>query len=93
MNENIVTLSGTVTTAPVLSTARLAEFVVVDAAGAEYVVRAWSDVVTDDVHVGASVTVEGAQGWVIPGRSWRREPSRTIVQAYAVSAHALALAA
>jgi serine acetyltransferase len=83
MNENIVTLSGTVTTAPVLSTARLAEFVVVGAGG----------VVTDDVRVGASVTVEGAQGWVIPGRSWRREPSRTIVQAYAVSAHALALAA
>jgi hypothetical protein len=93
MNENIVTLSGTVTTAPVLSTARLAEFVVVDVAGAEYVVRAWSDVVADDVRVGASVTVEGAQGWVIPGRSWRREPSRTIVQAYAVSADALALAA
>ena len=93
MKSTITTITGTVTTVPTLTTARLAEFVVVDASGAEFVVRAWSDVVTDDVRVGATVTVEGAQGWVIPGRSWRREPSRTIVQAYAVSAHALALAA
>ena len=93
MNENIITVSGTVTTEPSPSTPRLVEFVVVDDRGAEFVVRAWADVVTDAVRVGSAVTVEGAQGWVIPGRSWRREPSRTIVQAYAVSAHALALAA
>jgi len=41
----------------------------------------------------ATVTVEGAQGWVIPGRSWRHEPSRTIVQASSVEARELALAA
>jgi len=93
MNENIITVSGTVTTEPAPTTARLLEFVVVDASGAEYVVRAWADAVSDAVRVGSAVTVEGAQGWVIPGRSWRREPSRTIVQAYAVSTAALALAA
>jgi hypothetical protein len=93
MNDNIITISGTVTTEPVLTTARLVEFVVVDARGAEFAVRAWADVVTDAVRVGSPVTVEGAEGWVIPGRSWRREPSRTIVQAYAVGTTALALAA
>jgi len=93
MNENIITVSGTVTTEPSPSTPRLVEFVVVDDRGAEFVVRAWADVVTDAVRVGSAVTVEGAQGWVIPGRSWRREPSRTIVQAYAVSTGALVLAA
>lgn len=93
MKSTITTITGTVTTVPTLTTARLVEFVVVDARGAEFAVRAWSDVVTDAVHVGATVTVSGTEGWVIPGRSWRREPSRTIVQAYSVDTAALLLAA
>ena len=92
MND-IISITGTVTTAPTLTTARLVEFVVVDDRGTEFAVRAWRDDVTAAVRVGASVVVDGAAGWVIPGRSWRREPSRTIVQAYAVGTTALALAA
>jgi hypothetical protein len=93
MKSTITTITGTVSTVPTLTTARLVEFVVVDDRGAEFAVRAWSDVVTDAVRIGATVTVSGTEGWVIPGRSWRGEPSRTIVQAYAVTTDALLLAA
>ncbi|MBF4600338.1 hypothetical protein ITJ55_05915 [Frigoribacterium sp. VKM Ac-1396] len=92
MNDTI-SITGTVATAPTLTTARLVEFVVVDDHGTEFAVRAWRDDVTAAVRPGATVTVHGAAGWVIPGRSWRHEPSRTIVQASSVETRELALAA
>ncbi|WP_423919374.1 hypothetical protein ACPEEZ_12190 [Frigoribacterium sp. 2-23] len=84
MNTTMTTITGTVATVPTHTTARLSEFVVVDDAARQYVVRAWADSITERVRPGAVVTVAGAEGWVIPGRSWQNEPSRIIVQAYAV---------
>jgi hypothetical protein len=37
--------------------------------------------------------VSGEAGWVVPGRSWRGEASRTILLAASVQAPELALAA
>ena len=88
-----VTVSGTVATTPVTTIARLVEFVLVDDADRQWLVRARRGELGADVAEGARVTVDGAEGWVVPGRSWRGEPSRTILQASTVVARTLALAA
>lgn len=91
--DSLTTVTGTVTTSPVTTLARLVEVVVVEDDGREWLVRARRGELGRDVRPGAVVTVEGAEGWVVPGRSWRREPSRTILQASSVTARHLALAA
>lgn len=88
-----VTVTGTVATIPVTTIARLVEFVLVDDADRQWLVRARRGELGADVTEGARVTVDGAEGWVVPGRSWRGEPSRTILQASTVVARTLALAA
>ena len=91
--DSLTTVTGTVTSAPATTLARLVEVVVVDDSGREWLVRARRGELGRDVRPGAVVTVEGAEGWVVPGRSWRHEPSRTILQASRVTTRQLALAA
>ena len=88
-----VTVTGTVATTPVTTIARLVEFVLVDDADRQWLVRARRGELGHDVVEGARVSVDGAEGWVVPGRSWRREPSRTILQASTVVPRGLVLAA
>jgi len=90
---SLITIDGTVTTAPVLTHDNLVEFVVVDDSAAEFVVRIGLHELGGHVTPGARVVASGAEGWVIPGRSWRDEPSRTILQAHDVQLRSLAFAA
>lgn len=94
MNNTIslITIDGTVTTAPVLTHDNLVEFVVSDDSAREYVVRIALSELGAHVARGARVMASGAEGWVIPGRAWRDEPSRTILQAHDVQLHQLAFA-
>lgn len=91
--DSLTTVTGTVATTPVTTLARLVEFVVIDDDRREWLVRARRGELGRDVRPGAVVTVEGAEGWVVPGRSWRGEPSRTILQSSGVTTRHLALAA
>ncbi|PYY33729.1 hypothetical protein DEJ32_15795 [Curtobacterium sp. MCPF17_046] len=59
----------------------------------EYLVRMPADDLGLFLTPGVRVAVDGEAGWVVPGRSWRGEASRTILQARAVRAPELALAA
>ncbi|BDZ51973.1 hypothetical protein GCM10025867_42140 [Frondihabitans sucicola] len=95
MNNTIslITIDGTVTTAPVLTHDNLVEFVVADEAQREFVVRIARTELGGHVAPGAHVVASGAEGWVIPGRGWRDEPSRTILQAHDVQLRELAFAA
>ena len=95
MNKTIslITIDGTVTTAPVLTHDNLVEFVVVDGDSAEFVVRLPLADLGQHVSIGTRVVASGAEGWVIPGRAWRDEPSRTILQAHDVQLRELAFAA
>lgn len=90
---NLITIAGTVTTAPALTQDNLVEFVVVDDAAREFVVRIPRSELGGHVAPGARVLASGAEGWVIPGRTWQNEPSRTIVQAHDVQLRDLAFAA
>jgi len=95
MNNTIslITIDGTVTTAPVLTHDNLVEFVVADDISREFVVRIARSELGGHVTPGARVVASGAEGWVIPGRAWRDEPSRTILQAHDVQLRELAFAA
>jgi hypothetical protein len=90
---NLIQIDGTVTTAPVLTHDNLVEFVVVDDASREFVVRIPRTELGGHVAIGARVQAAGAEGWVIPGRAWVSEPSRTILQASDVQLRQLAFAA
>jgi hypothetical protein len=90
---SLISIDGTVTTAPALTHDNLVEFVVVDDSTREFVVRIPLTELGGHVVPGARVLASGAEGWVIPGRSWRDEPSRTIVQAHDVQLRDLAFAA
>lgn len=81
---NLIRIDGTVTTAPALTADNLVEFVVVDDSAREFLIRLPRTDLGVHIEPGAHVIATGAQGWVIPGRSWRDEPSRTIVQAHDV---------
>jgi hypothetical protein len=81
---NLIRIDGTVTTAPTLTYDNLVEFVVADDLAREFLVRLPLSDLGAHVEPGARVTATGAEGWVVPGRSWRDEPSRTIVQAHEV---------
>jgi hypothetical protein len=90
---NLISITGTVATAPALTHDNLVEFVVVDDTAREFVVRIPRSELGGHVTPGARVLATGAEGWVIPGRTWRGEPSRTIVQAHDVQLRDLAFAA
>lgn len=95
MNNTIslITIDGTVTTTPAFTHDNLVEFVVVDDASREFVVRLPLADLGAHVSIGTRVVASGAEGWVIPGRAWRDEPSRTILQAHDVQLRELAFAA
>ncbi|GAA4265685.1 hypothetical protein [Frondihabitans peucedani] len=90
---SLITIDGTVTTAPVLTHDNLVEFVVADDTAREFVVRIPRTDLGAHVARGARILASGAEGWVIPGRAWRDEPSRTILQAHEVQLRELAFAA
>jgi len=89
----LVRIDGTVTAAPVLTSDDLVEFVVVDDTQREFLVRLPRTELGAHVSTGAHVRATGAEGWVVPGRPWRHEPSRTILQAHDVQLDELAFAA
>lgn len=89
---NLIQIGGTVTTAPALTHDNLVEFVVADGTR-EFLVRLPRTDLGAGVTLGAHVRAAGAEGWVVPGRSWRDEPSRTILQASEVQLGELAIAA
>ncbi|KQQ28301.1 MULTISPECIES: hypothetical protein [unclassified Frondihabitans] len=95
MNSTItlIRIDGTVTTAPSLTHDNLVEFVVVDGFAREFLVRLPRTELGMHVMPGAQVSATGAEGWVVPGRAWRDEPSRTIVQAHDVQLRELSFAA
>jgi hypothetical protein len=91
---SIIRIDGTVTSAPSLSSDGRVEFVVLDGdSGREFLVRIPRTELGGDVTVGAHVRTTGSEGWIIPGRSWRHEPSRTILDAHDVQLAELAYAA
>ncbi|PZE25365.1 MULTISPECIES: hypothetical protein [unclassified Curtobacterium] len=91
---DFIQISGTVLDAPVLTTDDLVEFVVADdVSRREFLVRLPRTELGAHVVAGAHVQAAGAAGWVVPGRPWRHEPSRTILQAHDVQLAALAFAA
>ncbi|GAA4681688.1 hypothetical protein [Frondihabitans cladoniiphilus] len=90
---SLITIEGTVTTAPSLTSGNLVEFVVVDDLGTQFSVRIPRTELGAHVAPGARVVAAGAEGWVIPGRAWRDEPSRTILQAHDVQLRRSAYAA
>ncbi|ROQ39561.1 hypothetical protein EDF46_1193 [Frondihabitans sp. PhB188] len=90
---NLIRIGGTVTTAPALTHDNLVEFVVVDDSSREFLVRLPLADLGSEVAPGAHVQATGAEGWVVPGRTWRDEPSRTILQAHEVQLGHLAFAA
>lgn len=90
----LIRITGTVTTAPVLTLDDIVEFIVRDdALGTEFIVRLPRIELGAHVTAGARVHATGAEGWKVPARSWRHEPARTIVQAHDVQLADLALAA
>ena len=89
----IINIDGIVTSVPRLTAGNLVEFVVTDDDRREFVIRIARQELGGDVQLGSRVMASGAEGWVIPGRSWRDEPSRTIVQAHDVQLRELAFAA
>ncbi|NII40581.1 hypothetical protein E9228_001217 [Curtobacterium flaccumfaciens] len=92
-NEHTI-ITGTAIAAPTVSPDRIAEFPVrEDRSQREYLVRMPADDLGLFLTPGVRVAVDGEAGWVVPGRSWRGEASRTILQARAVQAPELALAA
>ena len=92
-NERI-TILGTAIAAPAISPDRIAEFPVRDAdTQREYLVRVPVDTLDLFVTPGIRVEVDGEAGWTVPGRSWRGEASRTILQAVTIRRSELALAA
>lgn len=92
-NERI-TIIGTALAAPSVSPDRIAEFGVRDEdSQREYLVRIPADDLGLFISRGARVDIDGEAGWTMPGRSWRGEASRTIVQARSVRGGELALAA
>ncbi|PYY57988.1 hypothetical protein DEJ16_01710 [Curtobacterium sp. MCJR17_055] len=92
-NEHTI-ITGTAIAAPTVSPDRIAEFPVrEDRSQREYLVRMPADDLGLFLTPGVRVSVDGEAGWVVPGRSWRGEASRTILQARAVRAPELALAA
>jgi hypothetical protein len=92
-NERI-TISGTALAAPTITPDRVAEFGVRDERSQrEFLVRIAADDLGLFISRGARVDVDGEAGWTVPGRSWRGEASRTLVQARSVRAGELALAA
>lgn len=90
---DLIRITGTVTSAPVLTRNDLVEFVVRDDAAREYLVRMPRLELGAHVATGARIVATGAEGWKVPARSWRHEPARTIVQAHDVQLTGLALAA
>jgi hypothetical protein len=92
--NDVITIGGTAIAAPVVSPDRIAEFPVrEDRSQREFLVRMPADDLGLFITGGARVTVSGEAGWVVPGRSWRGEASRTILLAASVQAPELALAA
>jgi hypothetical protein len=91
---SIIRIDGIVLTAPSLTSGNLVEFVVTDDDSArEYLVRIPRTELGQDIAVGAHVRATGSEGWIVPGRAWRREPSRTILDAHDVQLRELAFAA
>jgi hypothetical protein len=90
---SLISIEGTVQTAPVLTHDNLVEFTVSDDTLRQFAVRLPLAELGSHVTPGVRVMVTGAEGWVIPGRAWRDEPSRTIVQAHDVQLRDLAFAA
>ncbi len=92
-NERI-TIIGTALAAPTVSPDRIAEFGVRDERSQrEYLVRIPADDLGRFITRGSRVDIDGEAGWTVPGRSWRGEASRTLVQAQSVRTGDLALAA
>jgi hypothetical protein len=92
-NERITTV-GTALAAPIITPDRVAEFPLRDAlSDREYLVRIPAHRMPAAIDAGAEVRIDGEAGWTIPGRSWRHEASRTVLQAASVDAAELALAA
>ncbi|MBT2501431.1 hypothetical protein [Curtobacterium sp. ISL-83] len=93
-NNERITVIGTALAAPTTTPDRIAEFPVQDVwTGREYLVRIAADGLDTPVIPGARVEVHGETGWTVPGRSWRGEASRTLLQAQDVAAGELLLAA
>lgn len=91
-NERI-TITGTAIAAPTISPDRIAEFPV-RSGWTDYLVRVPADRLDLFVVVpGTPVSIAGEAGWVVPGRSWLGEGSRTLLLAQDVRAAELALAA
>jgi hypothetical protein len=90
---DLIRITGTVTSAPVLTLDDIVEFAVHTETGSEYLVRLPRIELGAHVAAGARVLVTGAEGWKVPARSWRHEPARTIVEAHDVQLAGLALAA
>jgi hypothetical protein len=89
-----LSIIGTALAAPVTTPDNIAEFPVRDVwTGREYLVRIDADDLGVFVTAGARIEVRGEAGWTIPGRSWRGEASRTLLQAQDVTAGELLLAA
>jgi len=92
-NERI-TIIGTALAAPTISPDQIADFPVRDVwTGREYLVRIDAGALGGFVAPGTRVEVTGETGWTVPGRSWRGESSRTLLQAQDVSVGELLLAA
>jgi hypothetical protein len=89
----LLRITGIVTTAPVLSHDDIVEFVVADDFAREYLVRLPRTALGAHVAPGVRVQAAGQEGWKVPGRGWRHEPSRTLLQANDVQLAELALAA
>ena len=90
---SLITIRGTVLTAPAIASGHLVEFVVAADSGSEFLVRIPLTDLGAAVRPGVHVVASGAEGWVVPGRAWRDEPSRTIIQAHDVQLRELAFAA
>ncbi|MFZ7088349.1 hypothetical protein [Curtobacterium sp. RRHDQ10] len=86
-------VDGTVASIPVLTHEDLVEFVVIEGLHHEYLVRLPRTDLGAHVRLGDHVLVAGAEGWVVPGRAWFGEPSRTILQAHEVRLAEYAVAA
>jgi len=89
----LIRIDGVVQTTPVVTHDHLVEFVVTDDAAREFVVRIPQGDLRAPLAAGDHVRARGAEGWVIPGRAWVAEPSRTILQASDVEVAGFAIAA
>jgi hypothetical protein len=91
---SLIRIDGTVTSVPALTSDNLVEFVVVDdSTRAEYLVRLPRTELGTEVSFGAQVRATGAEGWIVPGRGWLGESSRTILEAHDVQLSEYAFAA